>query len=193
IRRQIESKFGSKGARVVEENMNVIKRGFDEVQEILNKVVGEETLNLKETYSEPALPAKLKMLPQSESPASDVHRFWEQTGNFYARGLGNDNITDPFIGLGIMPATTSLFRYMTGIRFEHPEWNAENCTACGNCYTVCPDTAIPGLVNEIGQVFDTVVNRIKKQGKTLNHLPKATRKLEPLFRKLLNECEFNDS
>ena len=51
---------------------------------------------------------------------------------------------------------------MTGIRFEHPEWNAENCTACGDCYTVCPDTAIPGLVNEVGQVLDTVVSRVKQ-------------------------------
>ena len=51
---------------------------------------------------------------------------------------------------------------MTGIRFEHPEWIAENCTACGKCYTVCPDTAIPGLVNEVGQVLDTVVKRVQK-------------------------------
>ena len=99
----------------------------------------------------------VKRLPQSAAPATDIHRFWEQTGNFYARGMGNDNLTDPFIGLGVMPAVTSLFRDMTGIRFEHPEWIAENCTACGNCYTVCPDTAIPGLVNDVGQVLDTVV------------------------------------
>jgi pyruvate-ferredoxin/flavodoxin oxidoreductase len=61
--------------------------------------------------------------------------------------MGNDNLTDPFIGLGTMPAVTALFRDMTGIRFQHPEWIPENCTACGNCYTVCPDTAIPGLVS----------------------------------------------
>jgi hypothetical protein len=34
--------------------------------------------------------------------------------------MGNDNITDPFIGLSVMPAVSSLFRDMTGIRFEHP-------------------------------------------------------------------------
>ena len=48
-----------------------------------------------------------------------------------------------------MPAVTSLFRDMTGIRFEHPEWIPNNCTACGDCYTACPDTAIPGLVSEL--------------------------------------------
>ncbi len=95
---------------------------------------------------------------------TDIHRFWEQTGSFYARGMGNDNLTDPFIGLGVMPAGSALFRDMTQIRFQHPEWIPENCTACGKCYTVCPDTAIPGLVNEVGQVLDTVVKRVRKHG-----------------------------
>ena len=69
---------------------------------------------------------------------------------------------------------------MTGIRFDHPEWVPENCTACGNCYTVCPDTAIPGLVNEVGQVFDTVVNRVRKNGHgaQIEHLPKAAKLME---------------
>ena len=31
IRSQLEHKFGSKGARVVEDNMRVVRRGFDEV------------------------------------------------------------------------------------------------------------------------------------------------------------------
>ena len=37
IRSQLEHKFGSKGARVVEDNIRVVRRGFDEVQEITNK------------------------------------------------------------------------------------------------------------------------------------------------------------
>ena len=54
----------------------------------------------------------VKELPQSKEPATDIHRFWEQTGNFYARGMGSDNLTDPFIGLGVMPAGSALFRDM---------------------------------------------------------------------------------
>jgi len=104
----------------------------------------------------------------------------------------NDNITDPFIGLGVMPACSSLFRDMTGIRFEHPEWIAENCTACGKCYTVCPDTAIPGLVNEVGQVFDTVVKRLRKHGENVELLPKATRVMERHLRGLLNAAQETD-
>jgi pyruvate-ferredoxin/flavodoxin oxidoreductase len=82
---------------------------------------------------------------------------------------------------------------MTGIRFEHPEWIAENCTGCAKCYTICPDTAIPGLVNEVGQVFDTVVKRVRKRGNQLEHLPKATRLMERDLRARLVEAQETDS
>ena len=137
----------------------------------------------------------VKQLPQSKAPTTDIHRFWEQTGSFYARGMGNDNLADPFIGLGVMPPSSALFRDMTGIRFEHPEWVPENCTACGDCYTVCPDTAIPGLVNEVGQVLDTVVDRVRKNGHgaEIEHLPKAAKLMERHLHALLKESKESDS
>jgi pyruvate-ferredoxin/flavodoxin oxidoreductase len=187
IEDQLQHKFGSKGQRVVDDNMRVVKRGFDEVHEIKEKVLGagqEEKANGQMPLS---IPTMLKNVPQSESKLSDTHRFWEQTGNFYIRGMGNDNITDPFIGLSVMPAVTSLYRDMTGIRFKHPEWIPQNCTACGDCYTVCPDTAIPGLVSELSDVLDTVVKRVKKNHGKLEHLPKAVRSMESKVRTLFNE------
>ncbi|MCP3998589.1 MAG: pyruvate ferredoxin oxidoreductase, partial [bacterium] len=66
---------------------------------------------------------------------------------------------------------------------------AENCTACGDCYTICPDTAIPGLVNEVGEVLDTVVKRIRKNGHNVEHLPKAVRMVERNLRGILNEAK----
>ncbi|MBM4062057.1 MAG: pyruvate ferredoxin oxidoreductase [Planctomycetes bacterium] len=178
IENQLQHKFGAKGARVVADNMRVVKRGFDIVQEVPHGPVVDAGQNGKPAHKEPPLPTMLKLLPQSKMPQSDVHRFWEQTGSFYARGMGNDNLTDPFIGLGVMPAVSALFRDMTGIRFTYPEWVPENCTACGKCYTVCPDTAIPGLVSEITAALDTVVKRVRKAGGKVEHLPRAVRALE---------------
>ena len=40
IEDQLQYKFGSKGQRVVDDNMRVVKRGFDEVHEVKNKVLG---------------------------------------------------------------------------------------------------------------------------------------------------------
>ncbi len=120
IRSQLEHKFGSKGARVVEDNVRVVRRGFDEVTEITDKPFTLKTSEISAVPREPAIPIMVKSLPQSAAPATDIHRFWEQTGNFYARGMGNDNLTDPFIGLGVMPAVTSLFRDMTGpLAYRH--------------------------------------------------------------------------
>jgi len=193
IHDQLQEKFGSKGRRVVEDNVRVVKRGFEEIRELVPGPITEA--GSKATDGKRKLPMMVKPLPQSKAPMSDIHRFWEQTGSFYARGMGNDNLTDPFIGLGVMPPSTALFRDMTGIRFDHPEWVPENCTACGSCYTVCPDTAIPGLVNEVGQVFDTVVNRVRKNGHgaQIEHLPKATKIMERNLHSLFKVSEETDS
>ncbi|UOY07205.1 2-oxoacid:acceptor oxidoreductase family protein [Muricauda sp. SCSIO 64092] len=188
IEDQLQQKFGSKGQRVVDDNMRVVKRGFDEVHEITNKVLGAGHQDKAGSNGQavPTIPSMMKRIPQSESQLSDIHRFWEQTGNFYLRGMGNDNLTDPFIGLSVMPAVSSVFRDMTGIRFEHPEWVPNNCTACGDCYTVCPDTAIPGLVSEVSDVFDTIVKRVKRNHGKLEHLPRAVRKMEGHVRQLFS-------
>ncbi|MBZ0089889.1 MAG: 2-oxoacid:acceptor oxidoreductase family protein, partial [Thermoanaerobaculia bacterium] len=192
IRDQLQHKFGGKGARVVEDNMRVVRRGWDEVRSVPVGEVSEPVVGGRVAGSEPPIPVMVRRLPQSKALLSDVHRFWEQTGSFYARGMGNDTITDPFVGLGVMPASTALFRDMTSIRFEHPEWVPENCTACGKCYTVCPDTAIPGLVSEVGAVLDTVVTRARKHGLELKHLPKAVRGVERNLRQLFDTARETD-
>ncbi|MDH3648821.1 MAG: 2-oxoacid:acceptor oxidoreductase family protein, partial [Saprospiraceae bacterium] len=188
IKDQLQHKFGAKGQRVVDDNMRVVRRGFDEVHEIRNKVLGEQSEKTNGATVLP-IPSMMKQIPQSKSNLSDIHRFWEQTGNFYLRGMGNDNLTDPFIGLSVMPAVSSLFRDMTGIRFEHPEWIPNNCTACGDCYTICPDTAIPGLVSDLSDVLDTVVQRVKKNHGKVEILPKAVRQMEGKIRSLCNESQ----
>ncbi|MTI41654.1 2-oxoacid:acceptor oxidoreductase family protein [Fulvivirga lutimaris] len=184
IEDQLTHKFGGKGQRVVDDNMRVVKRGFTEVREITIKEIDNTAASKSNGTVGVPLPEMMKRLPQSKSNLSDIHRFWEQTGNFYAQGMGNDNLTDPFIGLSVMPAVSSVFRDMTGIRFEHPEWIPNNCTACGKCYTACPDTAIPGLVSELTDVLDTVVKRVRKNHDKISVLPKAVRKMEGKIRTL---------
>ena len=181
IHDQLKHKFGSKGARVVEDNMRVVRRGFEEIVEVSDKHLDED----KVKSSALPVPVMVKREPESASNSSNIHRFWAQTGSMYATGLGESVPADPFMSMSLMPAVSSHFRDMTGIRFEHPEFIPENCTACGDCYTVCPDTAIPGLVNDVGQVLETVVQRMRKHGKATEHLPRATRQMEGKMRKLL--------
>ncbi|MEA3292465.1 MAG: thiamine pyrophosphate-dependent enzyme, partial [Pseudomonadota bacterium] len=185
IRDQLQAKFGEKGAGVVEDNMRIVRRGYDEVVEITDKTLAEAESSMLRVR--PAMPVMLKQEPINRDDRSSIHRFWEQTGNFYVRGHGSDNIVDPFIGLSVMPASTGIFRDMTQIRFEYPAWLPEKCTACGDCYTVCPDSAIPGLVNGVGEVFDTLVRRLEQSGEPVKHLRRALRDVEKALRPLMTE------
>lgn len=186
IRSQLEHKFGTKGARVVEDNIRVVRRGFDEVREILERQV--TTAAAGQLRKAPDLPVLLKHLPGSATPTTDIHRFWEQTGSFYLSGRGNDNLADPFIGLSWIPAATGVFRDMTGVRFGHPQWLPENCTACGACYSICPDSAIPGLVHSINTIFGTAVKQVASAGHNVKHLFRAVRAIEPKFRSRINDA-----
>lgn len=184
IEDQLNSKFGGKGRAVVDNNLRVVRRGFTELTEITDKKVGvTRPSKLKKEVG--GLPIMLKRMPEAENKLVDIHRFWEQTGSFYLSGKGSDNLVDPFIGVSVMPAATGVFRDMTGIRFEHPEWIAENCTACGNCYTVCPDSAIPGLVSTVADVFSTAITRIETGGTPTRFLRRAVRTVEKKLRGLV--------
>jgi pyruvate-ferredoxin/flavodoxin oxidoreductase len=183
IETQLQAKFGGKGKRVVDDNLRVVRRGFESVREISGQPVGATRRKLASKHG--GLPMMLKQLPERDGGIADVHRFWEQTGSFYAGGKGSDNLVDPFIGLSLVPASTGVFRDMTQIRFEHPVFTPENCTACGNCYTECPDSAIPGLVTSIGDALNSVIQRIEMGGRPTRFLRRAARTVEKKLRALI--------
>ena len=180
IKAQIQAKFGSKGARVVEDNLRVVRRGFDQIQEVTEKqIVKEAPDDLKQASS---MPIMLKRLPASTDRKTDIHRFWEQTGSFYLGGRPNDNLADPFNAMSLIPASTGVYRDMTQIRFNHPIWIPENCTACSDCFTVCPDSAIPGLACSVADAFETTIKRVEKTGAAVKHLRRAVRTVEKKLR-----------
>jgi len=180
IEDQLEHKFGAKGRRIVEDNLKVVQRGFTELTEITNKTVLEP--DAKALRKEPLMPVMLKRQLKSGAPLTDIHRYWEQTGYFYATGRGDDNLADPFISMGCIPMATCLFRDMTNIRFQHPVWNPQKCTACGECWSVCPDSALPGLVNTVSDVLATGITKAEEKGTEFKHLPKLTGTIEKKLR-----------
>jgi len=149
IHEQLQKKFGHRGKTVVEDNMRVIRRGFGELTEVRWSDL-EDTAPDKKRKALEAAPWRLGDQDTAEGVA-DVHRFMGQVCSVY--GEGNDPIADPFSALSAIPAATGVFRDMTGIRFEVPKFIAENCTGCGQCWTECPDAAIPGLVSDVNSLL----------------------------------------
>ncbi len=183
----LKQKFGHKGEHIVEDNFRIVKRGFEETREIDTSAM---TIGDTHTASENkprSVPIMLSRRPANDDPMSDIHRFWDQTGYAYVGGHGRDNLTDPFMASGAIPVATGVFRDMTTIRHEHPVWIPENCTACGDCFSLCPDTAIPGLINSVNEVFETNIKRIEKQGRNVKHLRRAIRTVEKKYHELTAE------
>ncbi|HEU4878569.1 MAG TPA: 2-oxoacid:acceptor oxidoreductase family protein, partial [Gemmatimonadaceae bacterium] len=150
LRKQLSKKFKSKGEQVVEDNLRVIRRGFDEVRE----VAPAEDDTVDEPGKVPQMPSLLDS-PNAEQGPGNPGRFWEQVCGLCQ--LGQDGIADPFAAISTMPAATGAVRDMSGVRLEVPEFIASKCTGCGQCWTQCPDSAIPGLVNSIEDVLNAAI------------------------------------
>jgi pyruvate-ferredoxin/flavodoxin oxidoreductase len=85
IRSQLQDKFGSKGARVVEDNVRVVRRGFDEIREVQPAGITEPKEKTRITAAGPPIPVMVQSLPQSGAPLSDIHRFWDLCAGYGQR------------------------------------------------------------------------------------------------------------
>ncbi|HET9513137.1 MAG TPA: 2-oxoacid:acceptor oxidoreductase family protein [Gemmatimonadales bacterium] len=175
LRKQLAKKFGHLGERIVEDNLRVIRRGWAEVREV-------DYAQLPDNQAERGV---LPVMPRAMAPDGAAEgvghpgRFWEQVGFLYRSG--QDGIADPFAAMSAIPAATSTLRDMTDVRFEVPEFIAENCTGCAQCWVQCPDAAIPGLVSTVDQLLDATVASLSN-GRTFD-------KLRPVLRPLARETQ----
>ncbi|MBI2570538.1 MAG: 2-oxoacid:acceptor oxidoreductase family protein [Candidatus Schekmanbacteria bacterium] len=178
IRSQLAKKFGHRGAHIVEDNYRVIRRGYEELRE-----VDWRALQDRDT------PAKRATMPwfiraaETAQGIGDPNRFYDQVCALYK--AGSDPIADPYAAFSAIPAATGVFRDMTGIRFEVPSFVAENCTGCGQCWTQCPDAAIPGLVTDIEDLIRVTARAAAEGGEQPRELLDAARPLADKARELV--------
>ncbi len=183
IRAQLNKKFGHLGERVVEDNVRVIRRGFDEAIELDHTALGAEG---DEATRTPQMPAVLDGTGWRDG-YGNPGRFWEQVAYLYK--TGDDPIADPFAALSAIPAATSTIRDMTDVRFEVPEFVADKCTGCSQCWTVCPDAAIPGVVNTVEQVIDAAIVATEN-GRSFDRLRQISKHLANESRKIMKGVPF---
>src|SRR5215510_14446042 len=80
-------------------------------------------------------------------PVLDVNDFNERIIRGYEEGYGEKELpADLPVARSLIPAGTATLRDFSNIAPEIPEYIQENCTACMDCVTECPDTAILGKV-----------------------------------------------
>jgi pyruvate-ferredoxin/flavodoxin oxidoreductase len=186
IRAQIEKKFGHLGERVVEDNVRTIRRGFDELYEV--EAHADATAG-SEVMAEAAVGAIPTLLdhPNQMPGIGNQGRFWEQVCSLC--GIDQDVIADPFAAISAIPAATSTVRDMSDIRFEVPDFIASKCTGCAQCWTQCPDAAIPGVVSTVEDVITTGI-RTAQNGEPLNLIQSVSGNLAREARKVLKAVPF---
>jgi pyruvate-ferredoxin/flavodoxin oxidoreductase len=185
IRAQLEQKFGKLGERVVDDNFRVIRRGFDELAAV---ETGEPTEDVARDAPAAVIPPLLDV-PGALPGIGHAGRFWEQV---CGPGLiGQDGIADPFAAISAIPAATSTIRDMTGIRFEVPDFIAEKCTGCAQCWTQCPDSAIPGLVSSVEDILDGAIRAAAARGTPCDRLRTVAKPLAKEARKTLDAGPFH--
>ncbi len=186
MRKQLQKKFGHLGERVVDANLQVIRRGFDEVKVVH---VQGELVGAGQVMAEAAVGQIPTLLdhPDQDWGIANQGRFWEQVCSLC--GIDQDVIADPFSAISAIPAATSTVRDMSDIRFEIPEFIASKCTGCAQCWTQCPDAAIPGLVNSVEDVIQTAI-KTAQNGKPLDRIQSVSANLAREAHKVLKAVPF---
>ena len=178
IRAQLEQKFGKQGTRVVDDNERVIRRGFTELRALDHSAL---PIGGDQHESIPMIPDVMNN-PNALAGFQSAGRFWEQV--CFTCKTGGDGIADPFAAFSAIPAATGAMRDMTDVRMEVPEFIAEKCTGCAQCWVQCPDAAIPGLVTEIDAMLDVAVQSAAN-GNPLDRLRQVAKPLGRELRKVL--------
>ncbi len=143
--------------------------------------------SLTTDWEDPEAPAAFQRHPSNPNQIASLNQFWIRSGYQYHLNKNTEHQADPFISLGVVPAASGLMGNLNSLRTQHPVWNPENCTACGACYSACPDSAIPGLVNTVNEVFECNIKRIEKNGHKVRFLRRAIRTVEKKYHELTND------
>jgi pyruvate-ferredoxin/flavodoxin oxidoreductase len=169
---------------VVEDNVRVIRRGFDELVELDTSV--EVADDAGTDHAMPRIPNAMAV--DGEPGIGNGGRFFEQICALGA--VGQEPIADPFAAISAMPAVSSTVRDMTNIRFEVPHFIAEKCTGCAQCWTQCPDSAIPGLVTPVEDLLDAAIRAAAGRGHAVDRLRSVAKPLSKEARKVLDAVPF---
>jgi pyruvate-ferredoxin/flavodoxin oxidoreductase len=131
--------FGKRGARVVADNLNAARRGYEEVVRVVP----------------PEKDATLPLLPQQRPASAGTADgallpgdFCERIIGAYTRGQDNDLEADEAVARSLMPAASARFRSFRNLAPDIPEFLFEGCVGCMECVNECPDTAILAKVAE---------------------------------------------
>jgi len=175
VHARLAAELEGAGEERIEAHLRAFRRGYQEGKELHFEELQSHD---PEPAEIPAIPDNLRLSPARSGPA-DPGRFWEQVG--YLHRSGDDPLADPITATAVLPAATSTLRDLSEVRLEVPRFEPARCSGCGECWTQCPDSAIPGVVSSVEQVLEAAIASLEgsfdRLRQIVKHLGRECRKI----------------
>jgi pyruvate-ferredoxin/flavodoxin oxidoreductase len=195
VRDQYQKKFGRLGEAVVESNMEVMTKGFDQTTEI---VYGAIDAPDRSTMKGIPLMPSCGHSPNGEGhvePPSPMPRAPLQSMEYFDRefraGLGYHQPASPLASVGLVASATGTTASKYVARRQTPVFIAENCTQCMECIAACPDTAMPNTAQDIGAVLGSTIRNYVTEVRDRDRLVTALPELEADVRERMDQVVAN--
>ncbi|HQV31084.1 MAG TPA: 4Fe-4S binding protein, partial [Calditrichia bacterium] len=143
------------------------------------------------TPPEKEAPWTLQGLSKSKRPLYDGAGFWDSVGYLHQNNDGDLTLADPLLATHTMPGSTSAFKDMTPHRQNIPQLIGENCTACGICWSLCPDSALPATVQDFNTAIETAIERCTDAGQSILQLKRVSGHLAKQANKLFSSDDLH--
>ncbi len=110
-----------------------------------------------EHYSE--IPDQVKNLGQGTENYDSLARFWDQVGILQQQGESDQLTADPYLATGTIPSLSAVFNDMSQYRHGKalPVFEPKFCTACGDCWSICPESAIASVAINPKALIETAI------------------------------------
>ncbi len=202
IHHQYEKKFGRFGHAVVESNMQVMRDGFEKVQEIKYGEIEDPDRSSMRLHPIAPVGDDYTILPTAgvdidnvtthDAPADQEEKAPVQSlGKFdseFRAGKGYHQPAGALASVGVMAAGTGATSSKYVARRETPRYIPENCTQCMECITACPDTALPNTAQDMDTVLRTAINNYVTNVEARKELGEHIAGIELRAREKMNEA-----
>ncbi|MCB1856886.1 MAG: 4Fe-4S binding protein [Gammaproteobacteria bacterium] len=133
-----ESALAGLPSALRDERLAAFRSGLETVHEVTDRI--PDTGSTAPSPSK--IPARLTGLGTSGDTYDNLPRFWGQIGVLQQDRAGSELAPDPYLASGALPPFSSALRSLEGLRASLPVLDAEACTGCGACWSLCPDGAV---------------------------------------------------
>lgn len=171
----------------VEDWIQAMRRGADEITILdLNSFD-----TLKRPEEEPETPWTVRAVRQIDGTLFDPVRHWETAGYLHEINRSDQFLTDPHVATGMVPPRATKSETSGLHRTRIPQLLAENCTACGACWTNCPASALPPAIHDITTLFETALKQCQEDGTTFIQLNRMKDQLIKQAYKLIEQDDLH--